>query len=105
MTVAKRLDELFDQLLASGAESAQVHWEGVPLPEARGMDREHIVGEIRRLAEDNGGVPLGRQRFEQETGIRESVWIGRYWTRWNDAITEPATKSTSFRARSRMRPS
>lgn len=29
MPVAKRLDELFDQLLASGAESAQVHWEGV----------------------------------------------------------------------------
>lgn len=29
MPVAKRLDELFDQLLASGAESAQVHWEAV----------------------------------------------------------------------------
>ncbi|MGH4018708.1 MAG: YgiT-type zinc finger protein, partial [Pseudonocardiaceae bacterium] len=27
MEVAKRLDALFDRLLASGAESAQVHWE------------------------------------------------------------------------------
>ncbi|MCA1671328.1 MAG: YgiT-type zinc finger protein [Actinobacteria bacterium] len=27
MDVAKRLDALFDRLLASGAESAQVHWE------------------------------------------------------------------------------
>jgi YgiT-type zinc finger domain-containing protein len=27
MDVAKRLDVLFDRLLASGAESAQVHWE------------------------------------------------------------------------------
>ncbi len=27
MPVAKRLDELFDRLLGSGAESAQVHWE------------------------------------------------------------------------------
>lgn len=27
MPVAKRLDALFDQLLASGAESAQVHWD------------------------------------------------------------------------------
>jgi YgiT-type zinc finger domain-containing protein len=27
MPVAKRLDKLFDQLLASGAESAQVHWD------------------------------------------------------------------------------
>lgn len=27
MEVAKRLDALFDQLLASGAELAQTHWE------------------------------------------------------------------------------
>ena len=27
MDVAKRLDGLFDRLLASGAESSQVHWE------------------------------------------------------------------------------
>ncbi len=27
MDVAKRLDVLFNRLLASGAESAQVHWE------------------------------------------------------------------------------
>lgn len=27
MEVAKRLDILFDHLLASGAESAQIHWE------------------------------------------------------------------------------
>lgn len=28
MPVAKRLDELFDQLLATGAESAHLHWDG-----------------------------------------------------------------------------
>ena len=27
MEVAKRLDLLFDRLLANGAESAQIHWE------------------------------------------------------------------------------
>jgi hypothetical protein len=27
MDVAKRLDVLFDQLLASGAELAQAHWD------------------------------------------------------------------------------
>jgi YgiT-type zinc finger domain-containing protein len=27
MPVAKRLDELFNKLLASGAESAQMHWD------------------------------------------------------------------------------
>lgn len=27
MPVAKRLDDVFDRLLASGAETAQVHWD------------------------------------------------------------------------------
>lgn len=29
MKVAKRLDALFDQLFASGAESSQIHWDRV----------------------------------------------------------------------------
>ena len=29
MDVAKRLDALFDQLLDSGAESSQIHWDQV----------------------------------------------------------------------------
>lgn len=36
----------------------------------------------------NGGVALGKSRFFEETGIKESDWIGRYWARWNDAIAE-----------------
>ena len=52
------------------------------------MDRAHILSEIRRLAVVNDGVPLGRRRFEQETGIRESDWLGRHGARWNDAINE-----------------
>jgi len=32
--------------------------------------------------------PLGRDRFERETGIREGDWSGRYWARWNDAVKE-----------------
>ena len=31
---------------------------------------------------------MGRGRFEAETGIRESQWIGRYWVRWGDAVVE-----------------
>jgi len=52
------------------------------------MDRPHVLEEIRRTAKANGGIPLGRQRFLAETGIRESDWIGRFWVRWSDAVRE-----------------
>jgi hypothetical protein len=52
------------------------------------MTREHILDEIRRTAKANGGVPLGRDRFEQETGIRYTEWWGRHWSRWGDAVRE-----------------
>jgi hypothetical protein len=52
------------------------------------MDKQYILDEIRRTATANGGVPLGRARFRHETGIRESDWSGRFWTRWADAVKE-----------------
>src|SRR5262245_43551185 len=52
------------------------------------MDKEHILREIRRTADANGGVPLGFRKFEVVTGIKRSDWIGIYWPRWNDAIRE-----------------
>jgi hypothetical protein len=52
------------------------------------MDKEHILFEIKRTAKENGGKPLGRERFEKETGIKGSDWYGKYWSRWNDAIKE-----------------
>lgn len=52
------------------------------------MDKQHILDEIRRTAEENGGKPLGSRRFQQETGIKESDWYGRYWVRWSDAVQE-----------------
>jgi hypothetical protein len=52
------------------------------------MDKHHILQEIKRTAEANGGTPLGRLRFFRETGIKESDWKGKYWARWNDVVTE-----------------
>jgi hypothetical protein len=52
------------------------------------MDKHHILNEIKRFAEENGGVPLGRARFQAETGIATSDWYGKYWARWGDAVQE-----------------
>jgi hypothetical protein len=56
------------------------------------MTKDHILSEIRRTSALNQGKPLGRNRFAEETGIKESDWSGRYWTRWNDAIREAGLK-------------
>ena len=62
------------------------------------MDKEHIIEEIRRTAKVNGGVPLGRQRFEAETGIRYYDWFGRFWTRWSGTVREAGFEPNRMRA-------
>jgi hypothetical protein len=56
--------------------------------DGQAVDRQHILAEIRRTAAANGGVPLGRARFVQETGIKEADWRGTHWERWADAVQE-----------------
>ncbi len=50
--------------------------------------KSHILDEIKRTSQENGGVPLGQSRFRSETGIRRSDWYGKYWLRWGDAVRE-----------------
>lgn len=52
------------------------------------MKKEHILQEIKRTAELNGGVPLGWRKFAEETGIRDRDWLGKHWARWGEAVRE-----------------
>jgi hypothetical protein len=73
---------------ADGAKGAPPLSSHVRPLETYVMKKEHILFEIKRTAQENGGTPLGRSRFEKETGIKQSDWYGKYWSRWNDAIAE-----------------
>ena len=52
------------------------------------MDKRHIVAEIRRTAQKNRGIALGKARFLEETGIKESDWLGKFWINWGQAVRE-----------------
>ena len=52
------------------------------------MDKEYILKEIKRTAEENGGIPLGVASFFRETGVKEFDWRGKIWARWGDAVRE-----------------
>ncbi|TXH18788.1 MAG: GIY-YIG nuclease family protein [Mycobacterium sp.] len=51
-------------------------------------DKEAVIRAIQRLATENGGVPVGRERFVAETGFRTYLWEGRHWATWGDAVRE-----------------
>lgn len=60
------------------------------------MEKEYILSEIRRTAEENGGKPLGKGRFFDATGIREANWSGKHWARWGDALAEAGFEANRF---------
>src|SRR5436305_731314 len=47
-----------------------------------------ILDAIRRIAAKQRGRAPGKNQFFNETGIKESDWSGRYWSRWGEAVTE-----------------
>jgi hypothetical protein len=64
------------------------------------IGKDQILSEIRRVAEEGDGKAPGRERFAAPTGIRESAWLGRYWARWSDAVTEAGFTPNQMQARS-----
>src|SRR6266545_1989302 len=63
------------------------------------MTKQHIIEEIRRTAELNGGKPLGWKRFEGETGIRYHDWFGKHWKSWGDAVRAAGLQPNAMQGR------
>lgn len=62
------------------------------------MERNEIIQAIKETAATSNGKPLGRNRFEQVTGITEYD-IGRYWARWGDAVREAGFEPNTLNPR------
>jgi hypothetical protein len=60
------------------------------------MERNHIIDEIKRTANENGGKPLGQERFARETGISIGSWRGKYWIKWSEALAEAGFESNKY---------
>ncbi len=60
--------------------------------------KEDFLDAVKREAQENNGVPLGKLRFEKATGIKESDWSGVYWAKWSDAILEAGLSPNSLQA-------
>lgn len=60
--------------------------------------REIIIGEIQRLARENGEAP-GQKLFVAKTGIAQHQWRGRFWSKWGDALLEAGFQPNDWQGR------
>ncbi len=60
------------------------------------MNKKKIISEIMRTASQNNDVPLGVDRFREETGIRKEDWYGIFLAKWSDAQLEAGFKPNQF---------
>jgi hypothetical protein len=54
----------------------------------RAAMRERVLGDIRRMAAENGGRAPGCHRFSRVTGLTSALWHGLIWARWSDAVRD-----------------
>lgn len=63
------------------------------------LPKEEILSRLKAIADSTGETP-GYRYFESCTGIKESDWIGIYWSKWSDAVVEagltPNTKKAQI---------
>ncbi len=60
------------------------------------MNKQHILGEIKRIAAANGGKAPGEKLFKSETGVRKHEWRGKYWARWGDALRDAGFEANKW---------
>lgn len=60
------------------------------------LEKAAVIRAIQRLAEQNGGVPIGKERFVAETGIPDYLFQGRLWISWSEAIREAGYEPNPF---------
>jgi hypothetical protein len=60
------------------------------------MEKQEILDQIKKTALENGGQPLGQNKFKQLTSINEYEWQ-HHWARWGDALTEAGFSPNQFR--------
>lgn len=66
------------------------------IPVMDGADKAAVIRAIQQLAEANGGVPIGRDRFVAETGFQEYLFQGRLWLNWSEAVREAGYEPNPF---------
>jgi Meiotically up-regulated gene 113 len=59
------------------------------------ITKEQILSDIRRLGKQRGGH-ISLDAFLAATGMKEHQLLGKFWARWNDAITEAGLRTMEF---------
>ncbi len=60
------------------------------------MNKQEIISEIKRIAQECDGKAPGFQRFATVAGVRKSDWYPNLWLRWGDAIIEAGCRPNVF---------